>query len=305
MEQDATGFTPKPFEELLRPDAGATRETEPAGRQEPIAPAPEASRETGEATAAPEAKDERPRDPATGKFLPKAADAPTQDAAGSPPAEQQAQPPQHVPASVLVEERRKWQAKVRELEARLSAPPPVPQPAMPQQPAQPQVPLTDMLFQNPEQFVQTLAQRQEEALLQTRLATSEAIARQQPDYSDAEAALEAYARSSPQAAAEVAQMLRQHPAPAMWAYQAGKHLLAQQRWQPVMQQHPDPDAFINAEVERRLVERMQQRPAAPAPSSVPQPPPPASLASVRSAGPRNGAGTWTGPTPIGNVLGRR
>lgn len=301
MDQDTAtggGFVPTAIEDLLRPDAGAARNVEPAGRQEPEAPAPEASRETGEAIAAPEAKDERPRD-ASGKFIPKAADAP-QEAAGSPPAEQQTQPPQHVPASVLVEERKKWQAKVRELETRLSAPP-VPQ--MPPQPATPPVPLQDLLFQDPERFVATLTQQHEEALMQTRIAASEAVARQQPDYDAAEQALEAYAASSPAARMVVARTLRAHPAPAMWAYQAGKHLLAQQKWAPVVSQHSDPEAYIAAEVERRMAAQRAAAPT-PAPSSVPQPPP-ASLASVRSAGPRNGAGAWKGPTPIASILGRR
>lgn len=286
MEQDNAetsggGFAPTPMTDILTP-----RAAEPPPQE--VAPAPEA---TGEAPAQP--KPEQPR-ASDGKFAPKEAQA----EAAPPAAKQDAQAPTLVPVSVAQEERKKRQAleaRVKELEAKLA-----PAPVAPQQPAPPAVPLTDLMFQDPERFVQTLRQQQEEALIQTRLATSEAIARQQPDYDDAEAALTAYAQSSPQAAAEVAQALRSHPAPAMWAYQAGKQLLSQQRWAPVMQQHGDPEAFINAEVERRLAERAAQ--AAPAPSSVPLP---QSLASARSAGPRNPAPAYRGPTPMSAILGRR
>lgn len=285
MEQESEGgFVAKPFDDILREDDGDAPTREPAGRPEPVAaPEPVA---TGEAADAAEAKpkDDRPRDDA-GRFAPKAAEAP-QQAAGSPPAAQNG-PPQSVPASVLVEERRKWQARVRELEAQLTAPRPAPQ----QQPAPaPEPPPEELLFQDPARFVQSLRQQQEEALLATRLETSAAIARQQPDYEQAEAALAEYAQSSPAAAREVAQALRAHPAPALWAYQVGKKLL---------EQRPESiEARINAEVERRLAERMQQQPA---PSPAP-PPPPASLASVRSAAPRT---QWAGPAPTTAIFGRQ
>ncbi len=285
MEQDSEspGFVPRTFDDILATDDDAMRR-EPAGRPEPIAEAP-APVETGEAAAPADAKPkaEQPRDDA-GRFAQKAAEAP-QQATGSPPAENAT--PQSVPASALVEERRKWQAKVKELEARLAQPAPQPQP-MPQQPPEP--PLEELVFQDPQRFVQALAQRQEEALLQTRIATSEAVARQQPDYADAEAALTAYAQSSQAAAQEVARMLRSHPAPAIWAYQAGKHLMAQR-----------PEAIeqrIEAEVQRRLSERA---PPPPAPSSAP-PPPPASLASARSAVPR---AQWNGPAPTRAIFGAK
>lgn len=286
MEQESEGgFVAKPFDDILREDDGDSPLREPAGRPEPAA-ALEAV-ETGE-TAAPaedKPKDDRPRDEA-GRFAPKAADAP-QQAAGSPPAAQNG-PPQSVPASVLVEERRKWQARVRELEAQLTAPRPVPQPQQP--PPAPEPPPEELLFQDPARFVQSLRQQQEEALLVTRLEMSAAIARQQPDYDQAEAALAEYAQSSPAAAREVRDALRAAPAPALWAYQAGKKLL---------EQRPESiEARINAEVERRMAERMQQQPAT---SSAP-PPPPASLASVRSAAPR---AQWAGPAPTNAIFGRQ
>lgn len=297
MEQDNAetsggGFVPKPMDDILS-------SREPAPAPEPSRPEPVAQPvETKGETPAEAPKDDRPRD-ASGKFLPKA----ETDEAATPAAKPEGQQPTTVPVSALQEERRKRQALEKQLaewQAKQAAPPPVaaPQPPAPQQP---QVPLSDLMFQDPNAFVQTLQRQQKEDLLQTRIATSEAIARQQfTDYADAEQALTAYAQSSPQAAAEVAQALGNHPAPAMWAYQAGKQLLAQQRWQPIIQQHGDPEAFIAAEVERRLAERQQSAPQ-PAPVAAP----PQSLVSARSAGPRNAAPPWNGPRPMPEILGRR
>ena len=298
MEQDndAGGFVPTSLDALLRAEPG-TLPKEPAGRQETEAASPEPV-EKGEAPAAPpEPKDDRPRD-ASGKFIPKAEEAKPEQSA--PPADDQPQS-DRVPKSALIEERKKRQAleqRLRELETRAAQPAP---PPVPQAPQQPQVALSDMLFQDPARFVEVMQKQQEEALLATRIATSEAMARQQPDYADAEAALTALAQSSPVAARQISEALRAHPAPAMWALEQGRKLIAQQRWQPLMQQHQDPDAWINAEVERRMSERMA---SAPAPSSVPHAPP-ASLASVRSSAPRSGAAPWSGPTPMSAIVGRR
>jgi hypothetical protein len=290
MEQDNAGggFVPTALDDILRAEPGAS--SEPAGQPAPQAQ-PETPRETGEAaTPPPEAKDNRPRDEA-GRFAPKA-EAAAKPETGPPPEENAA--PKHVPVSVHVEERRKWQAKAAELEAQIAAlrQQPPPQPAQPQQPAAPQIAPEDLIFQDPRAFVGMLQQRQEEQLLATRLALSEALVRDKPDYADAEAALHEYARSSERAAVEVAQALRSHHAPALWAYEAGKKLLSMK---------PETiEARINAEVERRYAERVAQSPA---PSSAP--PPPASLASARSAGPRVATSTFAGPTPLTSILGRR
>lgn len=293
MEQDTAtsggAFVPASLEDILRPDQ-TERDATPAGQPAEASPPPEQSGETGEAAQATPAES-APRDPETGRFAPKQPEEPTAEA-GPPPVANE--PQKSVPLSAVLEERKKRQALEAELAAFRAAQQPQ---AAPQQPAAPQVPLTDLMFQNPEQFVQALQQRQEEALLQTRIATSEAIARQQADYDAAEQALTAYAQSSPRAAAEVAQALRSHPAPAMWAYQAGKHLLAQSKWAPVMQQHSDPDAWINAEVERRLAARQS---AAPASSSAPSPRLPGTLADVRSSGTRAAAQAQT-YTPLDEI----
>jgi hypothetical protein len=281
------GFAPTPIADILAPRAA---EPAPAPSPEPTPePKPEAK---GEPPAQPQ--DDSPRTP-DGRFAPKDAQA----EAVPPTAKQDAQAPTTVPVAVVQEERKKRQALEREL-AEMRAKAAAPQ-AAPQPPAQPQVPLEDLMFSDPQRFVATLRQQQEEQLIQTRLATSEAIARQQPDYAAAEEALSEYYQQSPQAAAEVAHMLRTHAAPAMWAYEAGKALMKQKRWLPVVQQHDDPEAWINAEVERRVSERIAQAPA-PAPSSAPLP---QSLAAARSAGPRTLVPAFNGPTPISQILKRR
>lgn len=61
----------------------------------------------------------------------------------------------------------------------------------------------------------------------------------------------------------------------------------------------DPEAYINAEVERRLAERAQQQPAAAQPSQIPP-----SLAGARSAAPRQGGAHYEGPRPLSEIMKR-
>lgn len=287
-EQPEANSGMTPLSEVFGRQEPAVQQTAPEGQPEPQA-APQTPPETGD-----EPKAEQPRDE-RGKFAPK------QNAA--PPAEKNPEEGRIAAVKAEREKRQALERELTELRAKLAAPPAQPVQQAPQQPpAQPQVPLSDLMFQDPERFVAALQQRQEEQLLATRIATSEAMARQQPDYDAAEQALTAYAQSSQQAAAEVAAKLRSHPAPAMWAYQAGKHLLSQHRWQPIMQQHSDPEAFIAAEVERRLQEKLAEQQAA-RPAAAPAPRLPTSLASATSVAPRSGPG-WAGPTPLTNVFGR-
>jgi hypothetical protein len=301
---EAGGFVPRSSEDVFGP-APAERRTEPAGRPEPAA-APDGVEQSGEAAVAPaaEPKDGPVRD-AAGRFAPKAGEEPQQPVTGSPPAEPPQQP-HSIPMSAHLEERRKWQAKVRELEARATQPPApmAPQQHAPQPPQQPQQPPPDFWADPDAHFAyreRQLMQRQEEALLHTRLAISEAMAKQLPEFDAAVQALDEFANADPRNKEAVRQQMRSQPVPAQWAYEFGKQIMARQKWQPVMQQHADPDAYINAEVERRLAERANTRPA---PSSAP-PAPPVSLASARSAAPRSGQASWTGPAPPEAVWGRR
>lgn len=284
MEQDTANsggaFVPAPLEDILSRDP-PDNEAQSGGQPERAEMIPQAA-ETGEAAqATPDA--EANRDPETGRFAPKQPEQPTAET-GPPPGAND--PQKMVPLSVVLEERKKRQAFEAELAAyRAQQQPPAPQ--QPQQPAAPQVPIEELIFQDPKAFVATMQRQQEEALLQTRIAASEAIARQKPDYEAAEQALTAYAQSSPRAAAEVAQALRSHALPAVWAYEAGKQLLAQR---------PEAiEARIAAEVERRIAER------APAPVSSSAPPRlPGTLADVRSAGPRASAQAQTF-TPLDDI----
>ncbi len=285
--EDAGGFVPRALDDILRPDATAT-EREPAGRPEPE-PQPAAAEETGEQPA-PEPKGEQPRQP-DGKFAPKDAAAAN---AGPPPVEQGA--PQMAPVAAVLEERKKRQAleaELRELRARIAAPPPPPA-----APPQPEIPLEDLMFQDPQRFVQAVRAPLEEQLAVTRLAMSERVARMQPDYAEAEAALVSYVNANPQVQQQVAHALRSHPDPAGWALEQGRKLIMQQKWGPVVQQYGSPEAFMEA------MRQQAAPPAAPAANSAP-PAPPASLASARSAGPRSGAPPWRGPTPLSQILGRR
>ena len=296
METEPTtggeAFAPTPLSDILRPDAEA-RPAEPVGRPEPEA-AQQAPAETGEQPAPEPKAPEQPRT-SDGKFAPKdAAAAP----AGPPPAEQA--PPQMVPVAAVLEERKKRQAlegRMRELEQRLAAPQP---PQAPAQPQQPDVPLEDLMFQDPQRFVQAVRAPLEEQLVHTRLVMSEQVARTQPDYAEAEAALVSYVEANPQIKQQVAQALRAHPAPAMWALEQGRALLRQQQWGSVIRQYGSPEAYAEA------MRAAQPVPPAAAPEPSPSPPaPPGSLANVRAAGPRAGAPPWRGPTPLSAILGRR
>jgi hypothetical protein len=284
--EEGAAFEPRPMSEVLRSDPAPTRE-EPAGRPEPTA-APQTTSDPGEKPA-PQA--DRNRDDA-GRFAPKG------EQQGAPPASEQ-NAPQMVPVSAVLEERKKRQAleaRIREFEAAPRAPAPAQQ--MPQQPAQPEVPLSDLMFQDPDRFIQAVRAPLEEQLVMTRIAMSEQVARREPDYADAEAALTAYVEQNPAVRPHVAKALREHPAPAMWALEQGRMLLAQQRWGQVIQQYGSPDAYLAAV--------QQQQPPAPASRAPAAPPPPASLASVRSSGPRSsGLAPWSGPKSLFNTSGRR
>ena len=291
MEQDTASsgeaFEPSPLMDILRSDASPAPEPARETAQEP-APAEAADTgETPEQTAEERQRDER------GRFAPK----PEAQAPAAPPAAQQNAPPQSVPVSAVQEERKKRQALERELqELRASL---APQQQAPQPPPVPEVRPADLMFQDPDAYVQYQEQRQQQALLQTRFALSEFQARQLPDFAEAEAAVLAAAAADQREAARIGQAMYAHPAPALWAYEEGKRLIAQQRWAPIVQQHADPEAYIAAEIERRVAERQAPTPA---PSAAPRLP--TSLATARAAAPRSGPG-WAGPSPLTDILGPR
>lgn len=290
MEQENTApegaaFEPRPMTDILRSDA-PTRDTEPAGRQA-TEPAPAAPAETGDKPDAQPTAD-RARDDA-GRFAPKA-DA-SKDT-GPPPEAKQDATPQTVPVAAVLEERKKRQALERELQelrTRLAAPQPA---APPPVQAPPEVPLEDLMFQDPQRFIQAVQAPLQNEIVRTRIAMSEAAVRGEPDFEPAMAAFTQRVEADPQLRAVVSERLRSHPDPARWALEQGRALLAEQQWGQVIQQYGSPEAFLAA-----------QRPPSPPPA--PPPAPPASLASARSAGPRSGGAPWAGPTPLSQILGPR
>jgi hypothetical protein len=305
MNQDIAegdgGFVPSPlFGDAARPEPVETTPSEPAGRQETSAPR-ETAGETGDSRQQPDTTAGPNRD-AAGRFAPKVDGA--QEAAGSPPVPQQ-ETPQHVPVSVHVAERKKLQERIAALEAQIARQPP--QQAMPQgQPAQPRPPIqpppADLMFSDPDryhagmiQYQHSIAAAMQAQWQQQQFAQAEAYARRQwPDFDEVLEVVEQERARDPAFRQTLAMELLRSPDPAGVAYQRGKELLARQRWQPVMQQHGDPEAFIAAEVERRLAERGQQ----PAHSSSSTTLPPASLASVRSVGAPRAVNTYAGPKPL-------
>lgn len=315
MEQDNAetsggGFAPTPMTDILtpradKPEPAPTPRTE--AKPEP-APAQEAS---GDKPAQPTA--ERPRD-AAGKFAPKDA-----QAEAAPPAAKQ-DAPQSVPVHAVLEERKKRQALERELQelrARVAAPQPAqqqpPQPApvgnaQPQPmaaPSMPTPPSADLMFSDPDRYNAEMVRYQdarfaiwEQQRQKRELMHAEYRARQEyPDFDEALAELEQYARRTPFAAQEVAALLAEQVDPAGWAYQQGKLLREQRRFEEIVRQHGSLEAY-----ERSLTARSPQPAPTPAPSAAPLP---QSLASARSAGPRNLAPAFSGPTPMSAILGRR
>ncbi len=303
--ESSAAFEPRSlFGDAARPEPAETTHAEPAGRQDERA-APEPVGELGDSVQTPpEGQDGRARD-AAGRFAPKPEAAP--DATGSPPAPQQQEPPpQHVPVAVHVAERKKHQAEIAALQARLAQSQPMPQPQQAQQPArQPiQPPPADLMFSDPDRYHAGMVQYQHHvaASMQAemdrrQLAMASTFARRQwADYDDALKELMDAASANPTFGQAFDAELARSNDPAGLAYQRGKDLLAQKQWQPIQQQYGNPQAFIDAEVERRLAaERGQSMPAA---SSRTVTPPPASLASARSVGPRGDANTFTGPRPL-------
>jgi hypothetical protein len=291
-QETAPAFEPTPLSDILsrRDDAPATEA--PAGQPEPEARAP-APTEAGET---PEAKAERLRTP-DGKFAPK----PEGDT-GSPPAEN-APEPEHVPRSALHGERERRQkaerlaaekdAQIAELMRKLAAPP---APAPVQQ--QPTTDPTDAYWQNPVEFTR---QETAKAVEQVRFQFSETAARRA--YSDYDETVQAFTQAVQQQVAAhgtsaLAQALARHEDPAEFAYRTGKQALT------LMKFGTDPEAYINAQVEQRLAQRMAEREAAAPRNATPTAPLPGSLAATRSTGGRTPA-AWAGPVPLSAIIGPR
>jgi hypothetical protein len=194
-----------------------------------------------------------------------------------------------VPVAALKDERKKRQEIERQLaELQAQAVPQQPQPvSQPQQPQQQQPPQMPDPLEDPEGWKQwhdetqaRLVHQQQVSAYQTRALTSRMVAMQQhDDYEVAEEAFTAAARTSP----ELLRQIAVHPNPAQYAYEVGKRAMMLQEI------GPDPQAYIEQEVARRLAEQGQP---APQPNPVESAPVPQSLASTASAQPRNSKGQF-------------
>jgi hypothetical protein len=184
-------------------------------------------------------------------------------------------PPQ-VPVKALQEERRKRQ----ELERQLAAI---------QQPQKAPDVATD-----PQGFQRHISETLQSQSINMRVDMSAAMARRQ--YQDFDSVMEAW-YSLKDENPHLYQQAIQQELPADWAYNYVK------RHQLMEKMGNDPDAYIAAEVEKRLKERQPEVPQAPARPAAPVPPP--SLANAPSgAAVVSTAKTFDGPTPFKSIIRR-
>ena len=134
-------------------------------------------------------------------------------------------------------------------------------------------------------------------LFQTRVELSQDIMRSQhKDYDDIEAIFTEEAKRNPGLVFE----LQRHPAPARYAYQAGKQLkLLREIGPDASSWEANKEAELRDKVRAELeAEYASRRPTVP---TVPTAPPPQSLAGVPSVTPRNISKTNQGPTPLADL----
>ena len=194
--------------------------------------------------------------------------APEPEATGEPevvPPTTEVEKPQAIPITALLDEREKRQAaerraeenerRLRMLEQRLSAPP--------QQ--------APDWFEKPDEALRARMAPLQAELLNTRLDTSELMAAQAYGQDIVETAKQAFlaeAQRDPALHQKVLQSRHPYDEVVKW----------HKKTEAMAKIGDDPDAFINAEVERRLQERLTQSSPAPAPR------PPISLAAAPAAG---------------------
>lgn len=245
------------------------------GNDEPEAEAVEAKAEAAEQT------EGQPRDE-SGKFASKGVE-PQQElpeAEAVPPTADKLPPEEY---KAIREERQKRQ----ELEAQLQA---LRQEIQQQQPKEPPAPPVsiwedDQAWQ--QQFGgQVVSQAVQQATYQSKLATSEIMARQAfEDFGDTWEPMNAWLTQNP----SVAQQAASDPHPWGFAYRAYKN-------QQTMQELGATDVdTLRAKLREELLAEMQ--------ASLPaQPSIPPSLSTKRSVASRTGP-AWSGPTPLGDLIG--
>lgn len=283
-----------------------------AGRDEP---APEVTNEAPTRTEAPEgSRDEQGRFAARREPEPKPTnEAPQEGAAEPSPAApegaegdgkggkekglHQARDAERNKRREAERERDAERARAQELERRIAALERGPQTQQPQ--AQPSDRLTELLT-DPDAYLEKVIQERlqpvQSSQSEMREYVSEMMATRDHGaevVEDAKGALEDMARSgNPAFQAAFARIQKsQHPYDEMVKWHREQAALTQYG--------ADPEAYINAEIERRLAERTQQQPAADNPPAVL----PTSFAASRNSGPR-GAPAYGGPRPLSDIMKR-
>lgn len=231
---------------------------------------------------------ERPRGP-DGKFISKETGVETPPAPEAaepvPPTEQTDRLPQDVyePLKAVRDENKELKRRLEQMERNLRQPPPQ------QQPQQPPVDFWDdphgYMSQQFNQFGQTLLQQFEQRQVAQRIDRSEADARSKyADYDEAFSAFEQAVQANPRLAYELAQADN----PGEFAYSKGKTALTLN------------SVGSMEELEAQLRRKWEAEVKAAVPT--PMPTLPSTTATDGSVGARTGP-DWSGPTPLGKMLG--
>jgi hypothetical protein len=260
------------IENILSGKSPATTTEQAAPVETPVSETPTV---TAEPTGETEVKtDDRPRDPATGKFVEKPRDA-------APPAATKQEG--SIPIQALLDEPEKRQKAERDLEEWRRRATPVEQPKRPD------------VFQDPDAAFNFERSQFAERDRLTRVEVSQEMMRMlKDDYDEMEKVFVEEAMRNPALAAQNAN----HPFPAKHAYETAKKLLA------TREIGDDPTAYrekLEKEIREKVLAELQQQPTTQTPQTSAFP---TSLSSVRNAAPRNGP-AWGGPTPLNQIIGQR
>lgn len=210
---------------------------------------------------------EIPRDE-QGRFAPKTE---------TPPQAQQHQ--QEAPVAAVLEERRKRQEAEREREVYR------------QQLEQYQRQPAPSVLEDEEGWKQ--AQRQEQAAREALL-----LSKTVPDYQDAYNAVLEAAQANPTLEATIMTA----PVPAVAILEEGRKIIEQRKREKLLEEIGDPATFEERVRAKVLAELQAQQPA-PQPGIAALSLPP-SLATTRSVNAPRTSATWSGPTPLGDILKR-
>lgn len=197
-----------------------------------------------------------------------------------------------VPLKALEDERRKrqeFEKQFSELQRQMQALQ-QPKPQVPQQPDLPPDPWTD-----PEGAIAWHNRQQQRAIYETRVAMSEEMMSQKPDYAEMKQEFFEAIQADP----SLAHKLVAHPMPAKFVYEVGRKHRAEKRI------GNDPDAFEANLREQIRQELMAELGTQPSQTQAPRAPAPKSLAGATSTQPRDpksGRYAPTGPASLEELL---